>query len=299
MAACGIANEMAPSYFPVIVAHPPSPSVEVVISTYDNPASLNLCLEGLRGQVWTDFTLCVADDGSGEATQAVVDQHRAAGGLPRLRHVWQPHRGFGKNAILNLAIASSTADYLIFIDGDCVAAPGFVARHLELRRPGRFLTGGVVRLGAAATAAVTPERIRDRSVFSHAWLGARDCQRTFGDRLKAGLLPSSLAGILEVLSMVKRTWNGGNASGWRADLLAVNGFDETMGYGAEDVELGVRLNHHGARGRHLRYSAPLLHLHHARNYLDPLVFAENQRRVRELRRTSTAWAVHGIRKGGA
>lgn len=156
-----------------------------------------------------------------------------------------------------------------------------------------------MRLGAAATAAVTPERVRDRTVFSRTWLGAWDCQRSFGARLKAGLLPRSLAGLLETLSTVKRTWNGGNASGWRADLLAVNGFDETMGYGAEDVELGVRLNHQGVRGRHLRYSAPLLHLNHARSYFDPLVFAENQRRVRELRRTSTAWTEHGIRKGGA
>lgn len=260
--------------------------------------ALDLCLEGLRSQDTDDFTLCVADDGSGAATRAVVDRHRADGWRTRLRHVWQSHRGFGKNAILNQAIASSAADYLIFVDGDCVPAPGFVARHRELRRPGRFLSGGVVRLGAAASAAVTPGLIRDRTVFSAAWLRAHGCGRTLGDRLKAGLLPSAFAAFCEVLSTVKRTWNGGNASGWRTDLLAVNGFDETMGYGAEDIELGVRLNHRGVRGRLIRYTATLLHLHHDRGYLDPEVFAVNQRRVRELRRTAAAWTEHGIRKGG-
>ena len=54
-------------------------------------------------------------------------------------------------------------------------------------------------------------------------------------------LRSTLADFLERISPVKKVWNGCNSGGWRSDLLKVNGFDESMKYGAEDVEMGVRL----------------------------------------------------------
>ena len=65
-----------------------------------------------------------------------------------MRHVWHEDRGFEKAAILNRAIATSEAEFLIFIDGDVLIAPGFIARHLELARPGRFSTGSLIRLDA-------------------------------------------------------------------------------------------------------------------------------------------------------
>ena len=43
----------------------------------------------------------------------------------------------------------------------------------------------------------------------------------------------------------KRAWNGHNASCWRTDALKVNGFDERMKYGGEDVEFGYRLVNSG------------------------------------------------------
>ena len=68
---------------------------------------------------------------------------------------------------------------------------------------------------------------------------------------------------------------------------------------AEDIELGVRLNHYGVRGRHVRYTATLLHVDHPRGYADPRVAAANQQKVEALRRTNVYWAEDGIRKGGA
>ena len=250
-------------------------------------------------QVGADFTLCVADDGSGDETREVVERWRGIFGEGRLRHVWQPHRGFGKNAILNQAIRTSAADYLLFLDGDCVASPGFVRRHLSLRRPGRFLTGGVVRLSAAASGLLTTDLVRSGEVFTLGWLRAQGSLGFGGNWLKVGALPGFLMHALEGLSPVRRTWNGGNSSGWRQDLLAVNGFNEAMSYGAEDIELGVRLNHYGVRGRHVRYTATLLHVDHPRGYADPRVAAENQQKVEALRRTNVYWAEDGIRKGGA
>lgn len=275
-----------------------NPTCEILVSTYENSRALDLCLTGLSKQIGADFRLCVADDGSSDETREVVERWRRVFGEGRLRHVWQPHRGFGKNAILNQAIRTSAADYLIFIDGDCVASPGFVRRHFELRGPGRFLTGGVVRLTAAASALLATDLVRSGEVFTFAWLRAQGSLGFSRNWLKVGLLPRSFLDVLEVLSPVSRTWNGGNSSGWRQDLLAVNGFNEAMCYGAEDIELGVRLNNFGVRGRHLRYTATLLHVDHVRGYADPRVAAENRRKVEGLRHTDRYWAEDGIRKGG-
>lgn len=272
-------------------------SAEVIVSTYENPVALDLCLAALSVQNQPGLAVCVADDGSGPVTLETVGRWRASFGEGRLRHVWKRHDGFGKNASLNLAISTSSADYLIFIDGDCLASPSFVRRHLELSRKGRFLSGGVIRLSLQATESVRAEMILSGCVFGQDWLAEKGCLGTLRGRLKSGLLPGPISALLEMLSPVRRTWNGGNASGWRQDLLAVNGFDESLGYGGEDVELGFRLNRIGIRGKLLRYSALLLHLEHKRGYLDAAAYAANMSRVKAIKASGATWTPDGIKKG--
>ena len=69
-----------------------------------------------------------------------------------------------------------------------------------------------------------------------------------------------------------------------------------MTYGSEDVELGVRLNNAGIRGRHIRYTAPLLHIEHSRGYADPVIAAQNKRYMKAVRRSGKAWTDNGILK---
>ena len=44
--------------------------------------------------------------------------------------------------------------------------------------------------------------------------------------------------ILNFLTPTTPSWNGHNASGWKKDILAINGFDERMQYGGQDQ--GIR-----------------------------------------------------------
>jgi hypothetical protein len=112
-------------------------------------------------------------------------------------------------------------------------------------------------------------------------------------------MPLIVGNFLELISPVKKVWNGCNSAGWRKDLLMVNGFDESMKYGAEDVEMGVRLNNAGIIGRHNRYTAPLLHIEHPRSYADPVVAAKNKRYMKSIRRTGQTWTIKGIVKSDA
>ena len=77
-----------------------------------------------------------------------------------------------------------------------------------------------------------------------------------------------MASILNSVTPTKRTWNGHNASCWRSDALKVNGFDERMKYGGEDVEFGYRLVNTGLKASKIRYLAPCLHLDHPRGYVN-------------------------------
>src|SRR5690606_38874223 len=78
-----------------------------------------------------------------------------------------------------------------------------------------------------------------------------------------------LGTFLNRITTTKCNLKGSNASAWKADVLAVNGFDERMPWGGEDREFGVRLINSGIRPKHVRYNAVVIHLDHARGYVDP------------------------------
>jgi glycosyltransferase involved in cell wall biosynthesis len=273
------------------------PALSVIVSTYNQPDWLEKVLLGYAAQDFRDFELIVADDGSREETRARIDALR-----PRLpfppRHVWHPDEGFRKCVILNRAIEASRADYLVFSDGDCIPRADFLAVHARMRRPRRFLSGGYVKLPRDVSHAIGADDIAAGRHCDPAWLAARG----FGDfrqRLKLAARGAGAA-LLNAITPARASWNGHNASGWKADLVAANGFDERMQYGGEDRELGERLENAGIRGLRVRYSAIVVHLDHDRGYVRPEMI-ENNRRIRAATRaaraTRTAYGL--VRENGA
>ena len=273
------------------------PGFELVISTYNNPRSLALCLDSLRQQKVLPQSVAFADDGSGAETAAVIDGFRLPG--VTVRHVWHPDDGFRKCEILNKAIASSTADYLVLIDGDILMHPGFLQRHLTLARPGQYLTGSLIRLNADATSRVTPDLVRDGTVFRQDWLRRNGALGSLSAWLKSSPLPLPVMGLMDRLSPVRPSLSGANASAFRADLLRVGGYDERMKYGGEDKELGERLQNAGIRGRHLRYTAPAVHLDHPRGYANPEDRARNRALLAQTRRDRLTHTDFGIGRPAA
>ena len=55
----------------------------------------------------------------------------------------------------------------------------------------------------------------------------------------------------------------------------------------------------GYSGRHLRFTAPLVHLDHPRGYADPAHKAANKARIRTTRREGRFWTPDGIVKAPA
>jgi glycosyltransferase involved in cell wall biosynthesis len=263
----------------------------VIISTYNSPDALDKVLWGYAAQTFRQFELIVADDGSGPATRRVIEQFEVDA-MP-VNHVWHPDRGFRKCTILNQAIASTDAEYLIFSDGDCIPRNDFVSTHLALREPGRFLSGGTVWLPMHLSRQIEIEDITSGRATNLRWLRANGLQKNFKVRARLSRHPR-LQSLWDRLTVTRPTLNGHNTSAWRSDIVAANGFDERMGYGGLDRELGERLEHAGIRGKQVRHRAICVHLHHERGYESEKMWQHNfaiRSETRQMRRIATEYGL--------
>ncbi len=250
--------------------------ISVVISTYNWPRALALVLAALSRQSDRDFEVVVADDGSTADTAELVADLTAGFPVP-LRHVWQEDLGFRAAACRNRAVAASCGEYLLFLDGDCLVRPDFIAVHRHLAEPGRFVAGNRILF----TEAMTGEILAGRTDPSR-WSGP-DFLRV---RLKGGinrLLPLITLPGNFWRCMRPRRWQGAmtcNLAVWRHDFYQVNGFNESfVGWGHEDAEFVGRLINAGIYRKEGRFAVPILHLWHRSQ--DRRGEAENLRRLHE------------------
>jgi glycosyltransferase involved in cell wall biosynthesis len=268
--------------------------VSVIISTYNQPEWLRKVLWGFENQSYRNFEIILADDGSDERTKDVVEQAQAESWL-EIHHVWHNDLGYRKCQILNKAILASHCEYLIFTDGDCVPRYDFIEQHVRFAKKGYYLSGGTVRLPLELSHRICREDILTCRAFSALWLVSNGLPNRVLKNLKFINNPV-LAYCLNRLTPRKATWNGGNSSGWKSDLLAVNGFDERMEYGGQDVECGVRLRNLGIKGRQLVYSLVCIHLEHARSYKSQSSIRNNKLMRKYARIYKTTHTRYGIQK---
>lgn len=267
--------------------------VGVIITTYNSPLWLRNVLFGYEAQTKKDFTVIIADDGSGQPTRDVIDSFCARKKLT-IQHIWHEDNGFQKCQILNKAIAQTDCDYLIFTDGDCIPEPDFIAKHSRLARPGFFLSGGYVKLTTPVSQAITEGDIATGVIFNSDWLKKHG--QPASHKLWKLIHSPWKKKILNLITPAKATWNGMNSSTWTSVIKACNGFNEDMQYGGLDRELGERLYNFGLKGKQVRYSIACLHLDHPRAYDNPETWKKNYAIRNEVKRTGRFLAKNGIKK---
>ena len=243
----------------------------VIMSTYNAEDWLEKVIWGFSVQTEKDFEIIIADDGSGPKTKELLDRLREQISMP-LVHVWQEDKGFQKSQILNKAIMASNSDYLIFTDGDCIPRKDFVETHIKFRQQGYFLSGGYFKLPMNISQAITKDDIFNQRCFDVGWLKSMGLPSKNTSKLSATGL---WAAFMNFITPTKPTWNGHNASGWKTDLVFINGFNQEMQYGGQDRELGERLFNKGLKSKQIRYSAICVHLDHARGYVNEETWKKN------------------------
>ena len=233
----------------------------VIFSTYNSEKWLEKVIIGFSVQTYKDFEIIIADDGSREATKNLIDKLRAEIDIP-IVHVWQEDNGFQKSQILNKAIIASNSDYLIFTDGDCIPRKDFVQTHIDYREQGYFLSGGYFKLPMSISELISKDDIVNQRCFDLKWLTANGLPNSYKNIKFTA--KGFLSKFLNFITPTNASWNGHNSSGWKKDLVEVNGFNQEMQYGGQDRELGERLFNKGLKSKQIRYSAICVHLDHKR-----------------------------------
>ena len=239
------------------------PDISIIISTYNSEDWLEKVMWSYEAQTFKNFEMVIADDGSKQPTFDLLEKMKSEVGYPII-HVWHEDNGFQKSQILNKAILACNADYILMSDGDCMAREDYVQVHINEREEGYFLSGGYFMLPMDISKLITKEDILTQRCFDVTWLKSHGLKSSFkNNKLTAKGVKRKL---LNTMTPTNASWNGHNASGWKKDILAVNGFDERMQYGGQDRELGERLFNYGIKSKQIRYSAVCLHLDHPRGY---------------------------------
>ena len=228
----------------------PAVSVSLVISTFNQPEALAKSLAGVRRQTRQPDEILISDDGSDDATRELVKKFTAVSPAP-VKHVWHPHDGFRKTAILNKTVAAANGDYMIFTDGDCVPHPKFVADHAALAETGFWVQGRRCFVREECVPEFSAEIIP-----ACGWM-------------LAGKITGVAKGVRWPFAIIRRDTRqrgiiGCNMAFWREDIFDVNGYDEDYtGWGTgEDSDIGTRLYHLGRRRKFVYGRAITFHLNH-------------------------------------
>jgi glycosyltransferase involved in cell wall biosynthesis len=258
-------------------------TVGLIVNTYNRPDYLGRVLGAVARQTTPPEEVLLADDGSDAATRRLFSAWAAAQRFAT-HHAWHEKDGFRRSRILNLAVAQARSDYLIFLDGDTIPHPRFVADHGALARPGHFVQGH--------RALVT----RRASAFFGAGEFSADRRRACLTRQLRGLKhvfrwPAPFCWVKTSLDGVR----GCNLSAWRADLIRINGYNEDyIGWGCEDLDLALRLMNSGVRRLDIRGHALCYHLWHPR--LDRSHLEANQRLLRDSTLRRRVACEHGLKE---
>lgn len=251
--------------------------ISVIVTTYNREDALDAVLRSLAEQSDRNFEVIIADDGSRPATAAKIAEWQPRIGR-RLEHVRHEHQGFRAAEIRNRAILAARGGYVVFLDGDCMVRPDFVAMHRRLAESGRFVTGNRVLLSQALTGKVLAEHLTPQHWSWPRWIA---------ERLRGGV--NRLSALLRLplgplRHLRPNTWEGArscNLAVWRADLDRVDGFDAAYnGWGKEDSDLLVRLLHAGVRRKDGVFGTAVLHLWHPPAERTQLV--DNERRLESV-----------------
>ncbi|MFM2229900.1 MAG: hypothetical protein RL607_1158 [Bacteroidota bacterium] len=267
--------------------------ISVVVSTYNAEEWLEKVLIGYKYQTYSDFELIIADDGSRPSTKELIDRYAADYPVP-VHHLWHEDQGYRRQEILNVAIMEAAYEYIIMTDGDCIPRKDFVEIHANEAERGRFLSGGYCKLTMKTSKHISEQDIINQDCFKVSWLKSIDTLG-FSNTLKLGANPL-FSKLLDLISPTTPSFNNCNSSGYREDMIAINGYDERMKYGGPDREFGERLENFGVKGKQIRHKAVVLHLDHPRGYKTPESLAANLAIRKEVRDQKIKWTPFGIKK---
>lgn len=210
----------------------------IVILAYNQQEIVKVCLSSLSRQSLMEgdsFEVVLVDNGSTDGTGEMVGQ--LAVDYPLIYRYIPRTEQSSRAASRNQGIVGASGDVVIFLDGDQIAAPGFIAEHLRVHRLAddklvigfrRYLDQGTICKDGIETRSFDEAELLPFEEDERLWLMERFSENAGAFRTAWHLFFSC------------------NISVRRDRLVEVGMFnDEFQGWGLEDSELGYRLEQVG------------------------------------------------------
>ena len=105
----------------------------LLITTYNRPDALELCLMSVLRQTHLPDEVLIADDGSTADTKELIDTYRTKFPIPVI-HIWHEDKGFRRTVIFNRAFLVAKRDYIIQVDGDLILGRHFITDHINFAK---------------------------------------------------------------------------------------------------------------------------------------------------------------------
>lgn len=231
------------------------PSCSLLISTYNWPEALAIVLKSVERQSLLPDEILIADDGSKEATRALIESFQSRFSIP-VRHFWHPDDGFRRTVILNKAVAGAKGDYIVQVDGDVMLHPNFIEDHRGFIEEHSFVAGTRTMLGKELSKQVIEQEMLTIPLFTKG-------VKNFFNSIRIAFLKALMSNRYKVSAKNAYYVKGCNMAFWRKDFIAVNGYNESItGWGKEDSEFAIRLYNAGVKKRYLKFGAVVYHLWH-------------------------------------
>jgi len=226
----------------------------LLISTYNWVEALELVLNSVLSQSRLPDEILIADDGSNDTTKSIIEEYRRKCKIP-IKHIWQEDIGFRKAKILNKAIALTSSEYIIQVDGDCILHKNFIKNHMNEAQKGLYLYGSRVN--------ILPDFVD--SIFLKKKIIFNFFSKEIKNRTRTLHIPF-LSKFYKKTNRISNKFRGCNVSYWREDFISINGYNEDFeGWGREDSDLVIRLSNYGVKGKRIRYAAIVFHIYHKIN----------------------------------
>lgn len=243
--------------------------ISIIITTYNQPGLLDMCLASLLNQSFKNFEIVIADDGSDPKTKNVISQYLKQ---LKIQHEWHQDRGYRKALILNKAIKKAKAPYIVFIDGDCILHKDFILYHFKEKEPKHYLTGRRVELGPDFSSSLSSDKVKTGYLDKFNLNLLKSCIKKDSKRFHRSIP------ITNKLIRKLFKWNkvpnilGSNMSMYKKTLIELNGFNEDLkNYWGEDGDLFIRLRNSRYKIKSLKNLAIQYHIYHKRRNPDPKI----------------------------
>ena len=211
-----------------------APPVTVIIVAYNSGDYLQPCLEALAVQTFPDFEVVIADTASSDGAVAALR-------LPDSRFRVRDMGGnLGFAEANNRVAAQSTAEFLVLLNADTVAEPGWLeALVIAARAHPEAASFGSIQI-----------RMDDREIFDgvgDVWHVAGIAWRALEGQPRRPISDAEIMGPCAAGALYRRN-----------DFQAIGGFDERFFCYCEDIDLALRLQLSGRTSRRVA-GAVLLH----------------------------------------